>query len=207
METLTFVTGNIHKGYELQKRFASEQIPLEIIQMDFAEPEVNDIKVVSQSKAIQAYEVLQRPCFVIDSGFNILGFPGNPGYPGAMVRRSGLSEDIDRLLDIMKGVQDRSCEFLDCLTYYDGTNFSFFYGIDKGTLAYEKLGTPNMVMRSKLWYVFKPNGYDKTLAQMTDEERKNRQDGHVSAKDQFISWYKTNYLDAQHLQRIPSTKK
>lgn len=34
---------------------------------------------------------------------------------------------------------------------------------------------------------------------MTDEERLNRKDGHISAKEQFIEWYKKNYLGAKRM--------
>lgn len=199
MEELAFVTGNINKGYEMAEKFNRVQVPLEIIQMDFQEPVVNDIEVVSKSKVIQAYQILKRPCFVIDSGFNIHNYPNNPGYPGAYVRRSGISENIDELLNIMKDVKDRTCQFLDCLTFYDGEDFYCFYGIDEGILAYEKRGIENRLMRSALWYVFMPNGFSKTLAEMTDEERRNRKGSHISAKEQFINWYKNEYKNIKKL--------
>ena len=37
-------------------------------------------------------------------------------------------------------------------------------------------------------------GCDKTLAEMSDEERKNRNDGHTSATELFAEWYKNSYL-------------
>ena len=199
MEVLTFVTGNVNKGFEIEERFYREQIPIEIVNMDFLEPEINDIEAVSKSKAIQAYKILGKPCFVIDSGFNIHNYPNNPGYPGAFVRRSGISKDIDGLLNTLKDVEDRRCQFLDCLTFYDGEEFYCFYGRDEGNITYEKRGTENKVMRSDLWYVFEPIGSNKTLAEMTDEERIKRKDGHVSAKEQFIEWYKKYYLDTKRL--------
>ena len=140
MEILTFVTGNINKGYEIEERFNREQIPIEIIKMDFEEPEVNDIETVSKSKAIHAYQILGKPCFVIDSRFNIHNYPNNREYPGAFVRRSGIVRDIDGLLNTLKDVRDRSCQFLDCLIFYDGTEFSCFYGRDEGIITYEKRG-------------------------------------------------------------------
>ena len=197
MEKIVFATGNINKGYEIEEKFKSEGVPVEVVQMDFVEPEVNDIETVSRSKVLQAYNALGRPCFVIDSGFNIFHYPNNPGYPGAFVRRSGISEDIDGLLEVMKDVQSRGCQFLDCLTYYDGEDFHVFYGRDIGELTTEKRGIPNRIMRSDLWFVFKPVGFSKTLAEMSDEERQNRKNGHVSAKGQFIEWYRENYIDVK----------
>lgn len=206
MNKLTFVTGNINKGYEIEERFNKEQIPVEVIKMDFQEPEVNDVKIVSKSKVMQAYQLLGKPCFVIDSGFNIHNYPNNKGYPGAFVKRSGIAENIDELLDTLKDVEDRSCEFIDCLTFYDGVELYFFYGLDKGVITYEKRGTKNRAMRSSLWFVFKPEDSDKTLAEMNDEERINRRDGHISAKEQFIKWYKENYLGTKRLVKKMNAK-
>ena len=199
MKTLTFVTGNIKKGFEIQERFDREQIPIEIVKMDFIEPEINDIEKISKNKAMQAYQILGRPCFVIDSGFNIHNYPGNPGYPGAFVRRSGISDDIDGLLHTLKDVKDRSCQFLDCLTFYDGENFRCFFGRDEGIITYEKRGIERKAARSSLWYIFQPQDSVKTLAEMTEEERIKRREGHISAKEQFIEWYKTEYISPKCL--------
>lgn len=44
---------------------------------------------------------------------------------------------------------------------------------------------------SDLWYIFKPYGYDKTLAQMTEEERAGRiKYESVDSMKQFSKWYK-----------------
>lgn len=44
---------------------------------------------------------------------------------------------------------------------------------------------------SDLWYVFKPKGFDRTLAQMDSCERENRgkTDGSVQAMQEFAKWY------------------
>ena len=45
---------------------------------------------------------------------------------------------------------------------------------------------------SDLWYIFKPEGFNKTLAEMNSEERENRRkvDGSVEALKVFAEWYK-----------------
>lgn len=44
---------------------------------------------------------------------------------------------------------------------------------------------------SDLWYIFKPKGFDKTLAEMDPKEREERRkiDGSVSAMKEFAKWY------------------
>lgn len=193
MENIIYVTSNIGKKDSVEYYFKLKNIDIEIIEYEFNEPDINDIEVISKAKVLEAYNMLQRPCFAADSGFYINNYPNNPGYPGAFVKRSRVSKDIDKLLQDMNGVEDRSCYFLDCLTFYDGNNFYTFFGESKGCLALTKRGTNMEKPKSDLWYVFIPEGYDKTLAEMTIDERRNRTDNHISATDNFAEWYKEEY--------------
>ena len=191
--TITYVTGNYGKYISVKEKFMEEQIDIEFLDYDIKELDINDIEIISKGKVKEAYRILNSPCFVVDSGFYIEDYPNNPGYPGAFVKRSGISSDVDSLLEVMKHKENRNCKFLDCLTFYDGEEFYTFYGESKGTLSITKRGTKIKKAKSNLWYVFIPNNCDKTLAEMTDDERKNRNDGRTSAVDIFAHWYKEIY--------------
>lgn len=60
-----------------------------------------------------------------------------------------------------------------------------------GNLSNEILGLNREEKWSDLWYIFKPEGFDKTLAEMDSEERENRRkvDGSVQAMQEFANWY------------------
>ena len=60
-----------------------------------------------------------------------------------------------------------------------------------GNLSNEILGLNRKEKWSDLWYIFKPEGFDKTLAEMDSEERENRRkvDGSVQAMQEFAKWY------------------
>ncbi len=60
-----------------------------------------------------------------------------------------------------------------------------------GNLSNEILGLNREEKWSDLWYIFKPLGFDKTLAEMNSEERENRRkvDGSVQAMQEFAKWY------------------
>ena len=62
-----------------------------------------------------------------------------------------------------------------------------------------KRGSDIIKAKSNLWYVFIPKNCDKTLAEMSDEERKNRNDEHISATDIFAKWYKNEYLNLKKI--------
>ncbi len=194
MGNIIYVTGNYGKYVSVKECFTEKNIEIDFYKYDFEEMEINDIEKISRKKVLDAYKILQAPCFVADTGFYINDYPNNPGYPGAFVKRSGISSDIDGLLETMKKQSNRTCKFVDCLTFYDGNEFYTFYGVSNGTLAFSKKGNPIKKAKSNLWYVFIPNNCDKTLAEMSDEERKNRNDGHTSATELFAEWYKNSYL-------------
>lgn len=200
MDKITYVTGNFGKYTSVKERFEELGIEIDFFDYDFNEPEVNDIEFVSREKAIEAYKVLGKPCFVADSGFYIDNYPNNPGYPGAFVKRSGVSSNINNLLDIMSDIDDRSCYFLDCLTFYDGRDFYTFYGKSSGVLSREIKGNSIKKSWSNLWLVFIPNNCSKTLSEMDDIERKERNDGRTSAIEEFGNWYKEIY--SKHKEKI-----
>lgn len=96
---------------------------------------------------------------------------------------------------MMEGKENRACRFTECLSYYDGKDVYQFMGKHEGTLTNEILGNDTDKKWSDLWYIFKPLGYKKTLAQMSDEERKYRAehreiDNSVDAMSEFAKWYK-----------------
>ena len=193
MENITYVTGNYGKYISVKEKFDKEGITINYFKYDLDEPNINDISVISREKARQAFSILETPVFVADTGFYIEDYPNNPNYPGAFVKRSGISTNIEELLKTMKDVQNRNCYFLDCLTFYDGKEYYQFYGSCHGTLSKDIRGDTIKRAKSNLWYVFIPNNCSKTLAEMTTEERNNRPDDRTSATDEFITWYKLNY--------------
>lgn len=201
MKKLTYVTGNYGKYISVKDTFENEGIIIDYFKCDLDEPNINDISIISKEKAKEAYEKLDSPVFVADSGFYIESYPNNPNYPGAFVKRSGVSSNIDSLLETMKDVSNRNCYFLDCLTFYDGNEYYQFFGKSKGNLSYEKKGHANKKAKSNLWYVFIPENYTKTLAEMTDEEIKERSNNHISATKKFAEWYKNEYLRIKRLTK------
>ncbi len=205
MENLTYITGNYGKYVSVKEKFENAGITIDYFKCDLEEPDINDIEFISKEKARQSFEILGTPVFVADSGFYIEDYPSNPGYPGAFVKRSGISSNIVELLEIMKQTQNRNCYFLDCLTFFDGNDYFQFFGVSKGTLSHEIRGEQNKRAKSNLWFVFIPMNCSKTLAEMSDEERNNRPDNRTSATDEFIEWYISNYKNSKRLVKDMNT--
>lgn len=194
MDSIVFVSGNSGKRDSVSRYARVKNLNIDFCSMDLAELDINDIEAISKQKAKDAYLQVGRPCFVSDSGFYIEHYPGEAFYPGAFAKRSGVSSNIKGLLETMKDVEDRSCHFLDCLTFYDGHDFYIFYSLAEGTLARSIRGKNMKHAKSNLWKVFIPAGEEKTLAEMTEEEyllySKRKE---ASATVQFLDWYASNY--------------
>ena len=65
-----------------------------------------------------------------------------------------------------------------------------------GNLSKEIKGADREEKWSDLWYIFKPLGFEKTLAEMDADERENRRliDGSYSALENFVKWYQENEM-------------
>lgn len=203
MEKLVFVSGNPGKIRFVRMYAQLRKVPVCFCSLDFSEPDVNDISYISKKKAEYAYKELGYPCFVSDSGFYIDHYPNHPGYPGAFVKRSGISSNLGQLLDNMRDVENRSCKFVDCITYYDGESFQQFFGKSTGVLATEVYGENMNGAKSELWKVFIPKGYCTTLAGMSSEEmlQYKKESRKSSATAQFLDWYQNNKLNNEELDK------
>ena len=183
-----FVTHNKGKIASANKRL--DGVNFKIFEYDLEEPRSDDIKYISKYKVMEAYKLVKQPCISLDCGFWIDELNG---FSRAFVNYSLDTIGINGILKLMEDKENRNCRFTECLSYYDGKEIHQFMGKHEGTLSRNVMGNDTEKKWSDLWFVFKPAGYDKTLAQMTDEERKNRvKYKSVDAMGEFTKWYKEN---------------
>lgn len=188
---VTFVTTNKGKIASAQKHFADVNVKLITYNYELIEPRTDDIKEIVTSKVKQAYEIVNTPCIALDTGFFIEALNG---FPRAFVNFALNTINIDGFLKLMKDEENRVCCFKECLAYYDGNKIKYFSTIVPGTLATEKLGKDNPKKWSDLWYIFIPDGFNKTIAEMSDDERYNSVLSTTSSIKDFAIWYKKNVI-------------
>ena len=91
----------------------------------------------------------------------------------------------------MRGKDNRKCSFKECVAYYDGKDIEYFFYEHKGNLAEEYRGEDKVNQWSPLWHIYKDSYYpEKTLSELTDEERKIRHNNTGSSLQEFAKWYK-----------------
>lgn len=188
MKKITFVTTNKGKISTAKQYLNDVNIELEPYNYELIEPRTDDIQEIAKQKVLQAYQVVKQPCIALDSGFYIEALNG---FPRAFVNFSLDTIGINGILKLMEGKENRKCAFNECLAYHDGTNIHYFYGKHPGNLSEKIQGLDRAEKWSDLWYIFKPKGFDKTLAEMDSEERENRRkiDGSVQAMQKFAKWH------------------
>ena len=185
-DEIIFVTHNTGKIKSAEKYFKNLKFTTFNYELD--EPRSDDIKEIATAKVKQAYNIVKKPCIALDTDFRIDELNG---FPRAFVNFTLDTIGIDGILKLMEKNQNRKCAFNECLAYHDGTNIHYFYGKHPGNLANEIKGLDREEKWSDLWYIFKPLGYDKTLAEMSLEERENRKypEKAKQAMQEFANWY------------------
>ncbi len=192
MNEIVFVTHNKGKIASAQKYL--ENVEFKVFEYDLDEPRSEDIKYISKVKVEEAYKLVNKPCISMDSGFFIEELNG---FPKAFVNFSLDTLGIEGFLKLMEGKENRRCAFRECLSYYDGENLYQFDGHHEGNLAEKICGEDKEKKWSDLWYIYKPLNSDKTLAEMTDEERyeinkRNGEEITQSSFEVFAKWYEEN---------------
>ncbi|MDO5040783.1 MAG: RdgB/HAM1 family non-canonical purine NTP pyrophosphatase [Peptoniphilus sp.] len=133
-------------------------------------------------KALTIKKEVDMPVIADDSGLFVDFLGGDPGVHSA---RYSLSHDDAanrrKLLDNLEDIQDRRAYFKTVLVYID-ENYQehYFEGICEGEITTEERGENGFGYDS----IFMPKGYNKTFAEMTDEE-KNRISHRSKALEKF----------------------
>lgn len=161
MQNLTFITGNAGKAKYLSNYF---HLPVEYVKLDLHEIQSLDLKEVVEDKAKRAFEIIKSPVLVEDVS---LVFTVLKQLPGPLIKwflETLGNEGLCRLLD---SLGDRTAlaevEFAIC----DEKGIHTFRGVMEGTIA----DSPRGEMGFGWDPVFIPKGYEKTWAEMTDDEK------------------------------------
>lgn len=120
-------------------------------------------------KAMYVFQKTSKNCLADDSGLEVLALNGAPGvYSARYAGEHGNAEaNMQKLLFEMRDVQDRTAVFKTVLSFiYQGKMFEF-KGEIKGIITHEKRGNSGFGYDP----IFIPDGYTKTFAEMTPEEK------------------------------------
>lgn len=174
MKKLVFATNNAHKLSEIRAILKDkvEILSLSDINCNVDIPETEDtLEGNSLLKARYVYDHYNLNCFADDTGLEVEALHGAPGVHTA--RFAGDNKDtnanVDKLLKCLEGEQNRKGCFRTVITLIFDGDVEVFEGCIRGEITEKREGNDGFGYDP----VFKPEGYDKTFAEMGAEE-KNR---------------------------------
>ncbi len=168
MKKLKFITSNKYKVEEIQNVLNDFDIELEQVKIDYPENKEDDMEEVCKKAAKNLAEELGEAVIVEDTG---LYFNAYNNFPGAQPKFVFNAIGFDGIFRLLKG-KDRSAYFETVIGYCEpGKEPVIFSGMMKGKII-DKVVSPE-VDTMPYNHIIIPGGSDKTVAEMSLEERNN----------------------------------
>ena len=167
VKKLVFATRNSNKLREIKHAINGfEIIGLKSLGITEEIPETGDtLKVNALQKAKYVYDKTGVNCFSDDTGLEIEALDNRPGVYAAMYAGTHCNADnnMQKVLKELSGVRNRKAQFKTVIALIlDGKNY-FFEGELEGEILKEQTGSNGFGYDP----IFRPNGYEKTFAQMS----------------------------------------
>lgn len=190
MKHVYFATPNSGDIEKIATELREHDISVEHVPLHLPDSRSHEIAGIAAEKVRYAYSHTQGPTITNESGFFI---PALSGFPRSHTDFVLETIGIKGILKLAEGC-DRECEFRSSLAYIDKDHDEpvFFESIITGSLAFEESGTDHDYHWSRLFFIFIPDGYDKTLAEMEPEEfnRWWESQKRQSVFHKFANWYR-----------------
>ena len=169
---LVFATGNSHKLKEVRNLLPAEFTLLSLKDLECEEDIPETGHTIQENALIKARYISDKfgmNCFADDTGLEVDALDGRPGvYSARFAGPHAQSEDnVLKLLTELKGIENRKARFRTVIAMYlEGKEYTF-EGIINGTITNEVMGEKGFGYDP----VFKPDGHDRTFAEMTESEK------------------------------------
>lgn len=169
---IVFATNNKHKLHEIRKitEGVIEILSLSDINCHEEIPETGT--TLEENALIKAQFIKEKfgfDCFADDTGLEVDALNGGPGvYSSRYAGENGNPQDnMEKMLREMQGKENRKARFRTVIALLLNGKQHFFEGVINGKIIEEKRGTAGFGYDP----IFLPDGYDKTFAELGDEEK------------------------------------
>ena len=181
-QQLVAATNNQHKLSEIRPLIEPDfrLLSLDDIGCEDELPETtNTLEGNSLQKASYIFERYHLPCFADDTGLEVEALKGAPGVYSARYAGDQRNSDdnIELLLSNLKDKQNRRARFRTIITLITTSETHLFEGIVSGEILETKHGAGGFGYDP----VFRPEGFNKTMAEMSMDEK-----NHISHRGQAI---------------------
>ncbi|MFN6087796.1 MAG: RdgB/HAM1 family non-canonical purine NTP pyrophosphatase [Cyclobacteriaceae bacterium] len=169
---LCFATNNLHKIQEVQAILAGRHTIRGLADIGCTEELLEEQDTIlgnSFQKADYVFRTYNVPCFADDSGLEIEALDGAPGVHSAYFAGPQRShqDNMNLVLSKLNNTDNRKAQFRTVITLVTPSMTQQFEGTLNGTILTEKRGAGGFGYDP----IFLPDGYNKTLAEMSAEEK------------------------------------
>ena len=191
MNKLILATHNEHKAKEFKQILPQFRVQtLADLNYDQEITETaSDLEGNSLLKADTIFRLYGHIVISDDSGLEVQALDGAPGVFSA--RYAGEHKDdqknTEKLLHELKGVTNRNAQFRTVITLMSSSDILQFEGIVKGAIVHEPKGDKGFGYDT----VFIPNGYHKTFAELSSNE-KNKISHRANAIEKLVAFIEKN---------------
>ena len=190
---LVFATNNRNKFEEIEHKIGDFIQLISLNELGFKEelPETHlTLEENAAEKAFFTYQRFRLNCFADDTGLEIEALSGNPGVLSA--RYAGMEScsenNIKKVLGELNGIRNREAQFRTLIALVQDGKLLTFEGRISGIILEKERGTEGFGYDP----IFKPNGFKKTFAEMSLEE-KNKISHRTMAVNKLINYLTGKY--------------
>ncbi|MFA5404577.1 MAG: RdgB/HAM1 family non-canonical purine NTP pyrophosphatase [Ignavibacteria bacterium] len=173
---IIIATNNKHKVTEIKNILGNDKFELFTLSDLNINIEVEEDKDTLEGNAIkkaeEIFKIAKIPTIADDTGLFVEALKGKPGVYSSRYAGENATYDDNciKLLESMKDIPEgkRNAYFETVICFYESDNkYHFFKGICKGKITLEKFGKKGFGYDP----LFIPDGFNKTYAEMPDEEK------------------------------------
>lgn len=169
---IIFATGNPNKVREASEILGKSFTLIMPKELGYSGeiPETGDtIEANSLEKCKFLWDKFSKTCFADDTALEVNALNGEPGVYSARYAGPGknAADNTIKVLEKLKGAEDRTARFRTVITLINKGTIYTFEGVLNGRIALEESGKGGFGYDP----VFIPDGFSKTLAEITEEEK------------------------------------
>ena len=179
LSELFFASSNEHKFQEAERILANLGMQINLFKTTLEEIQSNNLNDIAEKKAINAYDLIQKPVIIEDDGLFINTLNGFPGPYSSYVYDTIGNKGI---MDLLENSKVRDAKFVSIIAYCDSDcDVKLFESSIPGKIS-------SVIEKGGWGYdpIFIPDGESKTYANVSDKDKFSHR---AAALKKFSNWF------------------
>ena len=179
LSELFFASSNEHKFQEAERILANLGMQINLFKTTLEEIQSNNLNDIAEKKAINAYDLIQKPVIIEDDGLFINSLDGFPGPYSSYVYDTIGNKGI---MNLLENSEIRDAKFVSIIAYCDNDcDVKLFESSIPGKIS-------SIIEKGGWGYdpIFIPDGESKTYANVSDKDKFSHRS---AALTKFSNWF------------------